>query len=76
MVTEQSVKMSKRKWGSRELCSGLSVEEDSVFGADVRAVLCLHIWSKVRVELNCQPGGLSCMRFADSDLVGHPPFNE
>ena len=51
-----------------ELCSEVSVEEDSESEADGRAVLCLHIWSMVRVELNCRPGGRSCRRSADSDM--------
>ena len=58
-ATEQSVKMSRRKWGSMELCAGVSVEEDSELEADGRAVFSLHIWLMVRVELNCQPGGRS-----------------
>ena len=51
-----------------ELCSEVSVQEDSESEADGRAVLCLHIWSMVRVELNCRPGGRSCRRSADSDM--------
>ena len=67
-ATKQSVKMSKMKWGSTVFCSGSAVEEDSGLEADRRAVLCLHIWSMVRVELNCRPGGQSCRRSADSDM--------
>ena len=33
----QSVKMSRRKWGSMELCSGVSVEEGSELVTDGRA---------------------------------------
>ena len=51
-----------------ELCSEVSVEEDSESEADGRAVLCLHIWSMVRVELNCRHGGRSCRRSVDSDM--------
>ena len=47
-ATEQSVKMSRRKWGSMGLCSEVSVEEDSELEADGRADFCLHIWSMVR----------------------------
>ena len=50
-ATEQSVKMSRRKWGSMGLCSEVSVEEDSELEADGRADLCLHIWSMVRAQL-------------------------
>ena len=52
----------------RVLCSEVSVEEDSESKADGRAVLCLHIWLMLRVELNCRPGGRSCRRSADSDM--------
>ena len=37
VATAQSVKMSRRKWGSMELCSGVSVEEGSELVTDGRA---------------------------------------
>ena len=51
VATAQSVKMSRRKWGSMELCSGVSVEEGSELVADGRADFWPHIWSRVRVQL-------------------------
>ena len=50
-ATEQSVKMSRRKWGSMVLCSEMSDEESSKLEADERAGFCLHIWSMVRAQL-------------------------
>ena len=53
-ATAQSVKMSRRKWGSMVLCSEVSVEESSELEADGRADFCLHIWSMVRAQLPSQ----------------------
>ena len=50
-ATAQSVKMSRRKWGSMVLCSEVSVKEGSELEADGRADFCLHIWSMVRAQL-------------------------